>query len=103
LSRLLRTFSADPPRVEVCRGAVGCVRVAVRDALGDPQRRPGCVVMLLVLGQDGAQVRLAEDQHPVQELAARGLDEPSVRRSRSSAVTERRCAGLAMDLGCTWH
>ncbi len=26
-------FSADPPRVEVCRGPLGCVRVAARDAL----------------------------------------------------------------------
>src|ERR1035437_9672663 len=49
-------FSADPPRVEVCRGALGCVRVAVRDALGDALMRPGGVVVLLVLVQDGTQM-----------------------------------------------
>src|SRR5690349_19648202 len=34
--------------------------------------RPGRVVVRLVFGQDGAQVALAEDQHPVEELAAQG-------------------------------
>src|ERR1017187_858369 len=38
-------FSADPPRVEVCGGAMG----SVRDALGDALMRPGGVVVLLVL------------------------------------------------------
>ncbi len=36
---------------------------------------PGSVVMLLVLGQDGAQVRLVQDQGPVEELMAQGADE----------------------------
>jgi hypothetical protein len=40
----------------------------VGDALGDALVRPGGVVVLLVVGQDGAQACLAEDQHPVQEL-----------------------------------
>ena len=36
---------------------------------------PGGVVMLLVLGQDGAQVRLVQDQGPVEELTAQGADQ----------------------------
>ena len=38
--------------------------------------RPGRVVVRLVLGQDGAQMLLAEDQHAVQKLAAQDADEP---------------------------
>jgi hypothetical protein len=30
--------------------------------------RPGCVVVRLVLGQDGAQMPFAEDQHGVEQL-----------------------------------
>ena len=37
--------------------------------------RPGHVVMRLVAGQDGTQVCLAEDQHPVEEFSAQGADE----------------------------
>jgi hypothetical protein len=37
--------------------------------------RPGRVVVDLVLGQDGAQVRLAENHHPVEELAAQRAEE----------------------------
>jgi hypothetical protein len=36
---------------------------------------PGGVVVLLVFGQDGARVRLVQDQGPVRELTARGADE----------------------------
>ncbi len=49
---------------------------AAGDALGDALVRPGCVVVGLVFGQDGAQMCLAENQHAVQELAAQGADEP---------------------------
>ena len=42
-------FSADPPGVEVYRGAMESVRVTVWDALGDALMRPGGVVVLLVL------------------------------------------------------
>ena len=44
---------------------MGSGRVAVRDALGDTLMRPGGVVMLLILGQDPAQMPLAENQDPV--------------------------------------
>ena len=47
----------------------------VRDALADALVGPGGVVMLLVFGQDGAQVRLVQDQGPVEELTAQGADE----------------------------
>jgi len=42
-------FPADPPGVEVCRGAMESVGVTVWDALGDALMRPGGVVVLLVL------------------------------------------------------
>ena len=48
---------------------------SVGDALVDALVGPGHVVMRLVVGQDGTQVCLAEDQHAVQELAAQGADE----------------------------
>jgi 2-iminoacetate synthase ThiH len=43
---------------------------SVGDALTDPLMRAGGVVVLLILGQDSAQLCLAEDQHPVHELTA---------------------------------
>ena len=33
------------------------------------------LLLHLVLGQDGAQMPLAEDQHPVEEFPAQGADE----------------------------
>ena len=66
-------FSANPARVEVCCGAARS-GVRVRDALVDALMRPGGVVMLLVLGQDRSQVRLVQDQGPVEDLTAQGAD-----------------------------
>ena len=74
--------------------AVGSVVFAVGDALGDALVRPGRVVVRLVFGQDGAQMRLAEDQHAVQELAAQGADEALADR-----VHPRRLDGGAQDPG----
>ena len=48
------------------------VACAVGDALRDALVRPGRVVMRLVSGQHGAQMRFTENQHAVQELAAQG-------------------------------
>ena len=45
--------------------------MAVGDMLCDALVRPGRVVMRLMLREDGVQVRLAEDQNPVEESAAR--------------------------------
>jgi hypothetical protein len=39
--------------------------VTVRDALAEALMGPGGVVMLLVVGQDGAQMRLVQDEDPV--------------------------------------
>jgi hypothetical protein len=39
------------------------VVLAAGGALADALVRPGGVVVLLILGQDGTQVRRAEDQH----------------------------------------
>ena len=41
---------------------------------------PGGVVVLLVFGQYGAQVCLAEDEGPVEELPAPGADEALAER-----------------------
>ena len=70
------------------------VTFAGGDALGDALVRPGVVVVRLVLGQDGAQVRLAEDQHAVQELATQGADEAFADR-----VHPRRLDSAAQDPG----
>lgn len=45
--------------------------VTVRDAVAGALMGTGGVVVLLVVGQEGAQVRLAEDQGPVHEFAHR--------------------------------
>ena len=42
----------------------------IGDALADSRVRASGVVVLLILGQDSEQMCGAEDQHPVQELAA---------------------------------
>jgi hypothetical protein len=54
-------FSVDPSAVEVSNGEVATVVFAIGDALGDALVRPGRVVVHLVLGQHGAQVRLTEN------------------------------------------
>ena len=64
----------DPSAVEVGNGEVATVVFAVGDALGDALVRPGRVVMRLVLGQHGAQMRFTENQHTVEELSAQGTD-----------------------------
>jgi hypothetical protein len=48
--------------------------LAVGHALGDALVRPGRVVVRLVFSQDSAQVLLAEDQHAVEDLSAKGTD-----------------------------
>ena len=96
LIRPLRTgFSADLLCVDLGRdGGAGRGTVIVRDALGDALVRPGRVVVRLVLGQDGAQILLAEDQHAVQYLAAQGADEAFADR-----VHPRRLDGTAQNPG----
>ncbi len=54
-------FSVDPSAVEVSNGEVATVAFAIGDALGDALVRPGRVVVHLVLGQHGAQMRLTEN------------------------------------------
>src|ERR1019366_4348312 len=69
-------FSADLPRCRAsCCSDVGRMVRAVGDALADALMRPGGVVVLLVFGQDGAQVRFAEDEAAVKELAPQGAGE----------------------------
>ena len=66
-------FSVDLARAGVSCGDAGS-GVRVRDALVEALMGPGGVVMLLVLGQDGAQVDLVQDQGPVEELTAQGAN-----------------------------
>ena len=74
-------FSADLVSVEIpCRDA-GRIVLSVGDALVDALVGPGHVVMRLVVGQDGTQVCLAENQH------ARTNQLPSMPHA-----TRRRCA-----------
>ena len=54
-------FSVDPFAVEAGNGEVATVVFAVGDALGDALVRPGRVVVHLVSGQHGAQMRLTEN------------------------------------------
>ena len=58
---------------------------AVGDALADALMRPGGVVVLLVFGQDGSQVRFAENEAAVSQAD----------REPGDAADRRRAAGLA--------
>src|ERR1700730_7203556 len=82
---------------------------------GRGQRPCVGVVMRLVVGQDGAQVCLAEDQGPVEELSAQGADEACAGRVHPRcpdlAAQDRGAGGLedAIERGvevsrahCTW-
>jgi len=51
------------------------MRISAGAALADALVGPGGVVMLLVLGQDRAQVRLVQDQGPVEDLTTQRADE----------------------------
>ncbi len=73
---------------------MGSGRATVRDALSDALMRPGGVVMLLVLGQDPAQMPLAENQDPVQELPAQRANE-----ALAGSVHPGRLDGRAQDRG----
>ena len=79
----------DPCNAAVRHGGPGDVTVATGDVLCDSLVRPGGVVVLLVLREDGAQVRLAEDQRPAGDLAAQGARQ-GARRPRSYGVPGRR-------------
>ena len=70
--------------VEVGNGEMTAIMLAVGNALGDALARPGRVVVHLVLGQDGAQVALAEDQHAIEELPRRVPTRRSQTRSSRS-------------------
>src|SRR6266487_3992290 len=55
---------------------------------------PGRVVVRLIFSQDGAQMRFAEDQDPIQQLAAQGAD-----KSFADRVHPRRLDSGAQDRG----
>jgi hypothetical protein len=86
-------FSKDPFTVEVGNGEMTAIMLAVGNALGDALVRPGRVVVHLVLGQDGAQVALAEDRHAIEELPAQGAE------ALADRVHPRSLDGRAHDPG----
>src|SRR5882757_6823321 len=86
-------FSADLARAGVGCGDAGTGAI-VRDALADALVGTGGVVMLLVLGQNRSQVRLVQDQGPVEDLTAQGADEALADR-----VHPGRLHGGAQDRG----
>src|ERR1035441_8568557 len=84
-------FSADLADAEVpCDDAGRMVR-AVGEALADALMRPGGVVVLLVFGQDGSQVRFAEDEAAVRELAPQGAGEALADRVHPRCLAQQ-CA-----------
>src|ERR1039458_1203855 len=88
-------FSADLPRCRAsCCSDAGRMVGAVGDALIDALVRLGGVVVLLVFGQDGSQVRFAEDEAAVKELAPQGAGEALADR-----VHPRRLHSSAQDRG----
>src|SRR5206468_9558360 len=74
--------------------ARGSVTIAVGDVLCDALVRPGRVVVRLIFRKYSAQVRLAEDQRPVEEFAPQGADEALADR-----VHAGRLNGDAQDRG----
>jgi hypothetical protein len=68
-------FSTDSLDIEIDWRDARNFALTAGNPLGDALMRPGRVVVDLVLDQEGAQVRLAEDQHAVEELAAQGAEE----------------------------
>jgi len=75
LIRPLRTdLRSSRPVVEVGHGNARSITIVVGDVLRDALVRPGRVVVRLIFGQDGPQMRRAQDQHPVECLSAQGAD-----------------------------
>jgi hypothetical protein len=91
-------FSADLPRAGVGCGDSGS-RAGVRDALADALMGTGGVVVLLVLGQDGAQVRLVKDQGPVEEFPRRRVP---MRRSQVAFIRGVCTAVRTMVVPAAW-
>jgi hypothetical protein len=67
---------------------------AVGDVLADALMWPGGVVVLLVFGQDGSQVRFAEDEATIKEFAPQRANEALADR-----VHPRRLHSGAQDRG----
>src|SRR5450755_1682683 len=87
-------FSADVLCADVDRGGAGASCSPSVTRWADALVRPGHLVVGLVVGQDGAQMPLAEDQHADEEFAAQGAGEAFADR-----VHVRRLDGGAQDPG----
>jgi len=91
-------FSVDSLDIEVdCRSA-GSVAVTAGKSLGNALMRPGRIVVDLILDQHGAQVRLAEDQNAVEELAA----QVPMRRSQVAFIRGARTAVRKILVPTAW-
>ena len=72
--------------------------ISAGDALADALMGPGGVVMLLIPGQDSAQVHLVQDQGPVQKLPARGAGQALADRVHPRRLHRRAHDGGARGL-----
>ena len=90
-------FSADLARAEVWCSDAGPASVS-GDALVDALVRPGGGVMILVVGQVGAQVRLVQDQGRAGELTAQS----AIRRSQIAFIRGACKAVRTMVVPAAW-
>ena len=91
-------FSVDSLHIGIdCRDA-GNFALRAGNPLGDALMGPGSVVVNLVLDQDDAQMRLADDQHAVEELSAQGTD----RRSQIAFMRGGRTAVRRILVPAAW-
>ena len=88
----------DLPCVDVGHGRGVSVRFVGGTRWAMPPVRLGRVVVHLVVGQDGTQVCLAEDQYAVEELAAQGAGQAFTDRvhpgSLDRGAQDPRAGGL---------
>jgi hypothetical protein len=62
---LIRPLRIGFRRIWHVPGSAAVALGSVRDALAEALMEPGGVVVLLVVGQDGAQMLLVQDEDPV--------------------------------------
>jgi hypothetical protein len=75
VDQAISTGSADSLSIEVGWGVAQDFALTTGNPLVDALMRPGHVVVNLVFGQDGMQMRCAEDQHAVEDLATQSGEE----------------------------
>jgi hypothetical protein len=101
LYSLIRPFSTDFRRIRWTSRSTAVTQAGFAVTSGNPPGdalvRPGRVAVDLVPGQDGEQMRLVEDQHAVQELAAQGANEAFTGRVHPGSLARGSVqAGIAV-------